>query len=180
MNCNSQNAIYKNCKSQTACIELINCNRSILPSCYKFLLFFQQLWSPETAVFPHSPVRLPLIAHSQSNLQFQFTKAIAIQLYVRQITLFCQFKLVNIGLQLILIYLLEKKFILLQTHRTTEQSRHTYQAHTYTSNVIITVFAHDSKLQHNHTNNTIKCEYEQSTRKHHCLTWLVPQHNVYT
>ena len=104
MNCNSQNAIYKNCKSQTACIELINCNWSIFPSCYKFLLLFQQLWSPETAVFPHSPVRLPLIAHSQSNLQFQFTKAIAIQLYFRQITLFCQFKLVNIGLQLILIY----------------------------------------------------------------------------
>ena len=69
-----------------------------------FFFFFQQLRSPETAVFPHSPVRLPLIAHSQSNLQFQFTKAIAIQLYFRQITLFCQFKLVNIGLQLILIY----------------------------------------------------------------------------
>ena len=117
---------------------------------------------PGNSCFPHSPVRLPLIAHSQFNLQFQFTKAIAIQLYFRQITLFCQFKLVNIGLQLILIYLLEKTFILLQTHRTTEQSRHTYQAHTYTPNVIITLFAHDSKLQHNHTNNTISLNVSTS------------------
>ena len=171
MNCNSQNAIYKNCKSQTACIELINCNWSIFPSCYKFLLLFPAAVVPGNGCFSSFSVRLalPLIAHSQSNLQFQFTKAIAIQLYFRQITLSCQFKLVNIGLQLILIYLLEKTFILLQTHGTTEQSRHTYQAHTYTSNVIITLFAHDSKLQHNHTNNTIKCEYERGTRKHHCL-----------
>ncbi len=141
MNCNSQNAIYKNCKSQTACIELINCNWSIFPSCYKFLILFPAVVVPGNGCFSSFSSTPPLIAHSQSNLQF-------------------------------LIYLLEIFFILLQTHRTTEQSRHTYQAQTYTSNVIITVFAHDSKLQHNHTNNTIKCEYEQSTRKHHCLIWL--------
>ena len=110
MNCNSQNAIYKNCKSQTACIELINCNWSIFPSCYKFLILFPAVVVPGNGCFSLFSSTPPLIAHSQSNLQFQFTKAIAIQLYFRQITLFCQFKLFNIGLQSSLIYLLAKNF----------------------------------------------------------------------
>ena len=73
----------------------------------------------------------------------------------------------------------KKLSFLLQTH--TEQSRHTYKAHTYTLNIIITLFAHDSKLQYKITIiQTIQLNVSTSGVENTiALIWLVPQHKVH-
>ena len=181
MNCNSQNAIFKNCKSQNS----MHLTHKLQLAYLSILLYISSSCrpncGPEKAVFPHSPVRLHPIAPSQSNLQFPFSKAIAIQIYFRQLTLVCQFKLFNIGLNSVESNLSfsKKLSFLLQTH--TEQSRHTYKAHTYTLNIIITLFAHDSKLQYKITIiQTIQLNVSTSGVENTiALIWLVPQHKVH-
>ena len=122
-----------------------------------FVFTFTAAVVPRNGCFSSFSSTPPLIAHSQYNLQFQFTKAITIQLFIRKITLFCQFKLFNIGLQLSLIYLLAKQLSFYCRRIQNKAVIHTKHIPIdSTSNIIITSFAHDSTLQHNHTNNAIK------------------------